>query len=97
MPSSQSERRSITDMNARGQYKRLLKSVHYAFSGDNRAIKLARIQLKQEFLKNKHVSDAATLSNLWKDVEDVDNMLRFHIVQGKRSSKGSYGKYHGSE
>ncbi|RYH25578.1 hypothetical protein EON65_15535 [archaeon] len=71
----------------------MLKSIDFAFGQDVKALKLARIQLKQEFVKNKNISDSKHLQALMKDVDDIDEMLRFHIVQGKKNEKGSFGKF----
>ena len=78
-------------MSGRASYRRLLRSIDFAFGQDVKALRLARIQLKQEFVKNRHV-DPQVLPNLMKDVDDIDEMLRFHIVQGKKNEKGSFGK-----
>ena len=72
-------------------FRQLLKSSRYVFSGDSRAVAAARVQLRDEFLKNKDVSDAATLKDLYKGIQEVDEMLRFNIVQGERNERGNYG------
>lgn len=73
-------------------YRRLLRSIQVAFKGDSLAITQAKKQLKEEFTKFRGVADTSTLEKLYKDIDDVDELLRFHIVQGKRNDKGSYGK-----
>lgn len=51
----------------------------------------ARIALRDEFSKNRSVTDAAALTELFKGVDEVDEMLRFNIVQGKlNKEKGSF-------
>lgn len=67
----------------------MLRSINYAFSGDRFAITQAKKHLKSEFVKNKHSAD---MENHLRDIADVDEMLRFHIVQGKKSEKGNFGK-----
>ena len=71
-------------------YRRLLRSIAFAFKGDTLAISQAKKQLRVEFLKNKHITDSQ-LTSLRKDIDDVDEMLRFHIVQGRKNEKGSFG------
>lgn len=66
-------------------YRRLLRSVNFAFSQDLRAVKMARVKLREEFYQNRNVKDINHLKQLAKDIDDVDEMLRFHIVQGKRT------------
>ena len=71
-------------------YRRLLRSINVAFAGDHFAISQAKVQLKSEFYKNKNSSD---LESHLRDIEDVDEMLRFHIVQAKKSDKGNFGEH----
>lgn len=73
-------------------YRRLLRSIGDAFKGDNFAIKNAKNKLKLEFLKNKTVVDVHELKELLTGVDEVDEMLRFNIVQGKLNEKGNFGK-----
>lgn len=73
-------------------YKRLLRSVQYAFQNDVRAQTMARKQLRESFIENKNVRDPATLTQLAKDIDDIDEMLRFHIVQAVKSKDaGKFG------
>jgi len=72
-------------------FRRLLKSAQFAFAKDVYAIDMAKTQLRQEFLKNKNVSDPAILTQLSKDVDDIEEMLKFNIVQGNLSQKGNFG------
>jgi hypothetical protein len=72
-------------------YRRLLKSAEYAFRGDLRTLQAAKIQLREKFVENKSVTDPEVLKNCYFDVDDIDNMLRFHLVQGKRNERGNYG------
>ena len=37
------------------------------------------------------VKDSAVLIELHRGIEEIDEMLRFHIVQGKRNDKGNFG------
>mmetsp|Transcript_6507 Transcript_6507/g.10955 ORF Transcript_6507/g.10955 Transcript_6507/m.10955 type:complete len:128 (+) Transcript_6507:89-472(+) len=68
-------------------YRRLIRSINYAFRGDSLAIRTAKAQLREEFMKNRNVTD---ITPLLKDLDDIDTMLRFHIVQGKKSDKGNF-------
>lgn len=79
-------------MSGTAQFRRLLRSAKYAFGRDRKALQLAALQLRSEFLKHKHVVDPKVLTTLYKDVDDVDEMLRYHIVQGVRTDEGSYGR-----
>jgi hypothetical protein len=73
-------------------FRRLLKSAHVAFAKDQYAIRMARAQLREEFYKNRNVKDSSALVQLAKDVDDIEEMLRFNIVQGSLNQKGNFCK-----
>ncbi len=64
-------------------YRRLFKARQVAFCGDRVALRESRVALRSEFLKNKDVKDAASLAELFKGVDEVEEMLRSGILQGK--------------
>ena len=86
-------------------YRKLLRSISVAFKSDNYAITMAKKQLKSEFLKNALVQDTKTIQVLslyidvyyinkllYRDIDEIEEMLRFNIVQGKRNkSEGNFG------
>ena len=72
-------------------YRRLLRSVQKAFGNDKYALKNARIELKKEFVKSKDVVLKNELVELFKGVEEVDEMLNFHLVQASLNQRGNYG------
>ena len=74
---------------SRAGYRKLLRSINFAFGGDSFAIKQAKLQLRSEFLKNANSKD---IESHIKEIAELDEMLRFHIVQGKKSAKGNFGK-----
>ena len=74
-------------------YRRLLKSAKFAFKADKFAYIEARKELKTQFLKNKNISDKDEISHLLKGVDEIDEMLRFHIVQGTLNGRGNYGEH----
>ena len=71
-------------------YRRLLRSAGVAFRGDGQALSLAKVKLRESFYENRNVSDPTTLQQMSKDVEDIDDMLRFHIVQGVKGNEGRF-------
>lgn len=75
-------------------YRRLLKSASLLFREDHFALVNAKSELKSEFLKNKSVTSAEDLKALLRGIEEVDEMLRFNVVQGKLNKNGNYGKTH---
>lgn len=44
-----------------------------------------------EFLKNKSVTDPDELNALFRGIDEVDEMLRFNVVQGALNVNGNYG------
>ena len=44
-----------------------------------------------EFLKNKSVTDPDELNALFRGIDEVDEMLRFNVVQGALNENGNYG------
>jgi Complex 1 protein (LYR family) len=72
-------------------YRRLLRSATTLFKRDQFALSNAKTQLKMEFLKNKSVTDLDELSALFRGIEEVDEMLRFNVVQGTLNENGNYG------
>lgn len=80
-------------MSALSGYRRLLRSINFAFYGDIQAIKAAKLQIHEEFAKNRIIKDTQNLSELMNSINEVDEMLRFHIVQGKLNKRGNFGKF----
>ena len=81
---------SVYTMSGASKYRQLLRSVKFAFKKDIYAINMAKIQLREEFLKNATVTDTKDLAALYKGVEEVDEMLRFNIAQGVLNERGNY-------
>lgn len=71
-------------------FRKLLRSAQVAFKADSFALSQAKAQLKEEFRKNSNVKDPSELQQLIRGIEEVDEMLRFNIVQGKRNEKGNF-------
>ena len=71
-------------------YRKLLRTASIVFRDDVYAISQAKIKLREEFRKQAHVTDSSELRELFKGIDDVDEMLRFNIVQGKRNERGNY-------
>ena len=80
-------------MTSRWGYRKLLRSVQHVFKQDTFAVQNARQQLREEFFKNKDVKDPNALNMLIRGIEEVDEMLRFNIVQGQMNEAGNFGTY----
>lgn len=70
-------------------YRRLLRRINLTFADDRKAVVNAKIQLKAAFLENKHSTD---LEGHQKEIDEIDEILRFHIVQAVKTEKGNFGK-----
>ena len=81
---------SATSMNGSSKYRQLMRSVRFAFKSDAHAVSMARLQLREEFSKNAAVTDAKQLAELFKGVDEGDEMRRFNIVQGTLNERGNY-------
>jgi Complex 1 protein (LYR family) len=68
-------------MSAKSGYRRLLRSAKHVFGKDLYAYQSARQELKAQFIKNKDVTDSNELKKLLLGIEEVDEMLRFNVVQ----------------
>jgi hypothetical protein len=79
------------DMSLSG-YRRLLKSAAILFSKDEFALLNAKKELRSEFLKNKNVIDTQELGALLRGIEEVDEMIRFNVVQGSMNERGNFGE-----
>lgn len=77
-------------MAALAGYRRLMRTANIVFKTDVFAITQAKIKLREEFLKQKDVTDKGELKELFKGIEEVDEMLRFNIVQGTLNERGNY-------
>jgi len=71
-------------------FRRLLRSAKLVFRADAFALSQAREQLRSEFRKHAQVSDAVELQQLLRGIDEVDEMLRFNIVQGTRNDRGNF-------
>lgn len=74
------------------RYRRLLKTVEKTFRGDSFALSKARQEVRSQFLVNQHIRDTLQIEKLWRDAEEVEEMLAFNIVQGRLNERGNYGE-----
>lgn len=77
-------------MAALAGYRRLLRTANVVFKNDVFAISQAKVTLRDEFLKQKNVTDQQELTELFKGIDEVDETLRFNIVQGTLNERGNY-------
>ena len=89
--SLQSSAIGSTSSSAAAGYRRLLKASKITFKNHEAAIKGAREELRSNFYKNKDVTDEMELKKLFLGINEVEEMLKFNIVQGERNERGNYG------
>lgn len=70
-------------------YRRLIRRINITFAGDHKAIVNAKIQLKAAFMENKNSTAFETHQQ---EIDEIDEILRFHIVQAQKSVRGNFGK-----
>ena len=75
----------------RWQFRRLLKSASELFRHDSFAMKNARQELRDQFMKNRNMTDHNELAALYRGIDEVDEMMRFNVVQAKMNTRGNYG------
>ncbi len=80
----------MTPKDAVRGFRRLLRSAIVVFRNDAHAIHAARKQLKEEFRKNARVTSAKELREHFAGISEVDEMLRFNIVQARMNERGNY-------
>ena len=83
---------SSSSSSAVSGYRRLLKASRVAFKNHEAAIRGAREELRSNFYKNKDVTDETELKKLFVGIDEVEEMLKFNIVQGERNQRGNYGQ-----
>ncbi len=71
-------------------YKRLLIASRKLFSNDAYALHQSRLQLRQEFMMNKDIIDPIVLKELYKGIDEVEDMMLNNFIQGKRTEEGNY-------
>lgn len=70
-------------------YRRLIRRINITFAGDHKAIVNAKIQLKAAFMENKN---STAFEAHQQEIDEIDEILRFHIVQAQKSVRGNFGK-----
>ncbi|EKU22921.1 hypothetical protein NGA_0427300 [Nannochloropsis gaditana CCMP526] len=73
-----------------GGYRRLLRLRLRVFQGDQYAMDQARLQLRTEFNKHRHVQDHRELEGLVAGIREVEEMFSENIVQGRLNEAGNY-------
>ncbi|XP_065093701.1 complex III assembly factor LYRM7 [Ochlerotatus camptorhynchus] len=71
-------------------YKTLQRTKDHVFAGDHRAIVAARQRIREEFLKNKNLTEEKDIKEKIKIARDVDVELRGSVVQAVKVHENVY-------
>ena len=76
---------NLRTMASRGlsAYRRLFRARQQLFQGDALALVKSGGELRNEFIKNKYVSNPEELNELFVGVDEVEDMMLHGIMQGK--------------
>lgn len=71
-------------------YRSLYRTRRIVFEGDAHALKISAQKLRDEFRKNISVDDPKRIEELIEVGENVENLLKHHVVQARLNKKGNY-------
>ena len=71
-------------------YRRLLRSSSSVFGGDDYALVQARNEIRKNFEEHRFESDESKREALFRDVEDVVDLLKNNVLQGKQNERGNF-------
>mmetsp|Transcript_35318 Transcript_35318/g.79685 ORF Transcript_35318/g.79685 Transcript_35318/m.79685 type:complete len:128 (-) Transcript_35318:189-572(-) len=71
-------------------YRRLLRARLVAFQGDTLALNKSQEAIRQAFVEHRCETDGEKIRDLLRGVDQAEEMLKFHILQGKLNEQGNY-------
>jgi len=74
----------------RSVYRSLLRACKELFNEDIVAWRKAKLEVRLNFEKNRHVVDDREIGSLIKDAKEAEDFLSANIVQARKTSRGSY-------
>ena len=75
-------------------YRNLHRVIRRVFEGDMRMMTASRLKAKEEFAKNKDVTDPAEIDNLINVADEAAKFMYHELVQVKHDpNKNVYGTY----
>eukprot|EP00587_Corethron_hystrix_P013836 CAMPEP_0113329554 /NCGR_PEP_ID=MMETSP0010_2-20120614/20972_1 /TAXON_ID=216773 ORGANISM="Corethron hystrix, Strain 308" /NCGR_SAMPLE_ID=MMETSP0010_2 /ASSEMBLY_ACC=CAM_ASM_000155 /LENGTH=143 /DNA_ID=CAMNT_0000191671 /DNA_START=55 /DNA_END=486 /DNA_ORIENTATION=- /assembly_acc=CAM_ASM_000155 len=75
---------------ARSGYRKILRARSSLFGRDVSALRQSAVIIRQEFDKNKHVTDIDEARNQVNMIDECIEMLKYGIVQGELNDRGNY-------
>ncbi|KAJ1454134.1 hypothetical protein M885DRAFT_618376 [Pelagophyceae sp. CCMP2097] len=90
-PACRSARRALSVATPQGlsAFRRLMRARAQLFKNDELALFESRMKLREEFSAQREVSEAAELVELFKGVDEIEDLLKNNIVQGKINERGN--------
>ncbi|XP_023226402.1 complex III assembly factor LYRM7-like isoform X2 [Centruroides sculpturatus] len=73
-------------------YRSLYRTRKTVFEGDVHALQISAKKLRDEFRKNISVNDPKRIEELLEVGQNVESLLKKHVVQLRLNDKGNYGK-----
>ncbi|GLC40078.1 Mitochondrial zinc maintenance protein 1 [Pleodorina starrii] len=72
-------------------FRQLIRTVHKTFAGDLPAISVARKELKNAFMANRHLTDKRQINEKLAEAVEANEFLRENVIQAVKKDCGSYG------
>ena len=75
---------------ATAAFRRLMRARAALFRDDAYALRESRLKLREEFGAQAGVSDAAQVAELLRGADEVEELLRENVVQGRLNERDNY-------
>ena len=75
---------------AAAAFRRLMRARADLFQGDAYALDESRSKLREEFGAQREVSDPEQIAELLRGADEVEELLRENVVQGRLNERGNY-------
>ncbi|EGD78423.1 hypothetical protein PTSG_09119 [Salpingoeca rosetta] len=73
-----------------GAFRRVMRARAVAFQGDEAALTQARSRIRDEFLKNRKLSDEKAIDKAVAIANDVEKLLLQNVMQARQTDSGTY-------
>uniref|UniRef100_A0A7R9U0F6 Complex 1 LYR protein domain-containing protein n=1 Tax=Pinguiococcus pyrenoidosus TaxID=172671 RepID=A0A7R9U0F6_9STRA len=71
-------------------FRRLLRARKDLFRNDEQALVASQQELRLHFQHNRHETDPAKIQDMLRGIDEAEDMLRNHFVQGQLTEQGTY-------
>mmetsp|Transcript_27183 Transcript_27183/g.87850 ORF Transcript_27183/g.87850 Transcript_27183/m.87850 type:complete len:124 (+) Transcript_27183:42-413(+) len=83
-------RRQASSAAGLAAYRKLLRTRGTVFRGDDYAMRQTRDEIRRHFEENRGEADGERLAALFRDVDDVEDLLRNNVVQARQNDRGNF-------